>query len=200
MFFETRHLQSLSCILHLTAPLTTSDCCLQSANAKPPQGVVRQHQPQNSIHQAIFTSRRRLTWKSNFTMQTSDTRHGCRWDHAFVVALYLEHLLIRAKTKYPHARLRYTSRAREVVGRDHEKLRVNSMKCLLFSSCFTGPGGQCCGPEMHAHRIFTSMPTNSIWTRIVRISNWSVRKTGKFEQLVAWTNSCIRFVLKSESI
>ena len=33
-------------ILHLTAPLTTSDCCLQSANAKPPQGVVQQHQPE----------------------------------------------------------------------------------------------------------------------------------------------------------
>lgn len=37
------------------------------------------------------------------------------------------------------------------------------------------------------------------WTRIARISNWSVRKSGKFEQLVAWTNSCTRFVRKSES-
>ena len=70
--------------------------------------------------------------------------------------------------------------------------------------CFPSSRGQFmhvpCTQNLQKHA------TNSIlslasppWTSITRISNWSARKSGKFEQSVAWTNSCTRFVRPSES-
>ena len=62
--------------------------------------------------------------------------------------------------------LMYTSRAREVVRKDHEQLRVNSMKSFLLLVALLDQEGSVAlsrGPIMHVHRIFTSMPPIQSW-------------------------------------